>query len=204
MKIFVRGIKFSAKEVPYAGQAVAMLDVIYSTSKFYNVVKTMLSGDSNIVKLLDVDFTNGPDNLPEFVKKLNDHELMAICKIVPRLFDDLQNCICDWIATIPHAGPIAAELVRQITNFNAMKQIYSGLPKDMSDVFQRPEKLIDMVNLMINTIRSDLIGEQQAGGLLSMIGTAIGNVAGSGFIEMHGAAWTARYGVCSQYQRGGR
>lgn len=161
MSMLLQTLKLSAEEVPFAGEAVAVINVVVSTASFFSVLKKTIDSSQHMKSLISkMTFANGPDDCQKLVDSFTNEDLQVLCQFIPKLSANLRNCISDWISTIPELGPVLAVVVNNESDYDKVKAMYDSLPESTKKLFQNPDQLIIMCDQMIEAIRSDLLGIQ--------------------------------------------
>jgi hypothetical protein len=171
LKTTLSVIKYGTEEVPILGEVESLINVILSTSSFYNALMSLIESKDVFKKLLEINFDSGPSGVKtqynDIWPDISDDDKKIICEYLPQLFNKLKTNIEDWISTIPEVGPAMA-LVFENTNvisYDTFNDIFDGLPEDAQNLFQNPELLHKLMNKFIKYIRGAL-GVKKAGNIL--------------------------------------
>jgi hypothetical protein len=160
VKFALQGINLAAKEIPVGGEAVALIEVIESNAKFIYEFLELVKTSQILKNLMVINFNTGPLGVQQQFEQLwlqiPPSEYGSYCKVVPALYEDLQNAICDWIETIPVIGPPTSALIKTIGGFKLMNDIYKGLPAGSRQLFQNPEGLHQVMKNVVLIIENSL------------------------------------------------
>jgi hypothetical protein len=160
LKLPLQVVNLSAKEIPVGGEALALIEVILSNAKFIVEFLRLVQTNQVLKNLIQIDFQSGPRGVQTQFEELwslvPPNEYQYYCDVVPQVYGDLQTAICDWIETIPVFGALASVAIKTAGGFDLMNSIYEGLPVESRDLFEHPDDLFDMVDLVRNQIQYSL------------------------------------------------
>lgn len=171
LKTTLSVIKYGTEEIPILGEVESLINVILSTSAFFNELMSLIESKDVFKKLLEINFDSGPSGVKtqynNILPDISDDDKKIICKYLPQLFNKLKTNIEDWISTIPEAGPVMAIVFENtnIISFDSFNDIFYGLPEGAQHLFQNPELLHKLMNKFIKYIRKAL-GVKKAGNIL--------------------------------------
>jgi hypothetical protein len=161
-------LKLASKEIPLAGQVLALIDVMVTNATFLKNLVELQSSSEIIRRVRTIHFQNGPDGVKEqFGQLCPPSQCGEYCNVISLLYEDLLDALCGFVETIPTVGPVVSLAIRKEAGFQMLSSIYSGLPEDSRLLFQNPERLVPIVEQVMSRIY-DTMGVDappQTGGL---------------------------------------
>ena len=165
LRLPLQGLNLAAKEIPVGGEALALIEVILSNARFIVKFMKLIRGSQVLKNLIQINFQQGPKGVQKQFARLwrliPPNEYKYYCETVPQIYADLQTAICDWIETVPVAGPPASLLIKTAGGFDLMNSIYAGLPVETRELFENPDSLNGMVGQAIEAIKEALNAEDK-------------------------------------------
>lgn len=165
LRLPLQGLNLAAKEIPVGGEALALIEVILTNAQFILKFMKLVRGSQVLKNLIQINFQQGPKGVQKQFARLwrlvPPNEYKYYCEVVPQIYADLQTAICDWIETVPVAGPPASLLIKTAGGFDLMNSIYAGLPVETRELFENPDSLNGMVGQAIEAIKEALNAEDK-------------------------------------------